>query len=88
MTDIPAPATRRVRPWIAALLTFLGWGVGLYYARRTRLALWAVTANVLFALLLGFGLFGFILATDSVPDWFVPGEGWTIVDTIRMAPLP
>jgi len=38
MTTQTSEPTRRVRPWIAALLTFVGWGVGFYYARQTRRA--------------------------------------------------
>ncbi|MEO1240349.1 MAG: signal peptidase I [Pseudomonadota bacterium] len=41
--------TRRVRPWIAALLTFLGWGVGLYYAGKTTLAWRLAIASTIFA---------------------------------------
>jgi signal peptidase I len=44
---------RRVRPWIAALLTFLGWGLGFYYARRTRTAIWLAAASVAFGVLGG-----------------------------------
>ena len=41
MTD-SAENTRVVRPWIAALLTIFGWGVGFYYARRKSAWSWAV----------------------------------------------
>jgi signal peptidase I len=50
MTTLDAgrdPATRLVRPWIAALLTFLGWGLGFFYARRPRDALiWAAASLI------------------------------------------
>ena len=48
MTDTEAQ-TRRVRPWIAALLTlFLGWGTGFYYARQIKAAkFWAVASVVI-----------------------------------------
>lgn len=59
--------TRHVRPWIAALLTFLGWGVGFYYARRTRAAIWWAVAGVVIGLLLGVGVLGYMLATHTAP---------------------
>lgn len=86
MTNTAAPTMRAIRPWIAALLTFLGWGLGLYYARRTRLALWAVAANIIIGIALAFGLFGYIFVSNSIPDWFEPGDdAWTIVDTVNVA---
>jgi hypothetical protein len=38
-TETHEKAQRRVRPWIAALLTLLGWGVGFYYAPRDKLSI-------------------------------------------------
>ena len=45
---IGAPSDKRtIKPWIAGLLTILGWGVGLYYARRTKAAiLMSITATI------------------------------------------
>lgn len=83
MTTADQVNTRRIRPWIAALLTFFGWGLGLFYARRTRLAIWAVLINIALGVVVGAGLLAFIIATNSVPNWFVPSGGWSIVDTIH-----
>ncbi len=44
---------RKIRPWIAALLTVLGWGVGLYYARRTKAAILMSVASGIAAISLG-----------------------------------
>lgn len=83
MTDAAdAQATRRIRPWIAAILTFVSLGLGLYYARRTRAAVWVAVLSVVIVVALGFGALGYIMVTNSAPAWFVPGEGWTIFDTI------
>jgi len=48
--------TRKIRPWIAGLLTFFGWGVGLYYARRTKAAIFMSAATVVSGLLLSIGI--------------------------------
>lgn len=72
MSNDEAPE-RRIRPWIAALLTILGWGVGLYYARNPG-AVRAAVLQVLVGVLIGVGvlalmLFGFTdLAKHFSPD--------------------
>lgn len=49
-SETPVGRTRRVRPWIAALLTIFGSGLGHFYARRTRRAvIWLVVFFVLVA---------------------------------------
>lgn len=46
-TKADSTPSRQVRPWIAALLTFLGWGLGFFYAHRPREAvIWAATSVV------------------------------------------
>lgn len=62
--------TRRVRPWIAALLTFLGWGVGLYYARQTKAAWRIAWLSLLIGLLLGSALVVAFFTIDPLPRWF------------------
>jgi signal peptidase I len=85
MTSTTEPQTmRRIRPWIAALLTLFGLGLGLYYARRARLAWWAVAASIVIGVALGAGILAYIIITDSVPAWFVPTQGWSIFDTINI----
>lgn len=49
----PEASLRRIRPWIAGLLTFLGWGVGLYYARQTRAAIYVIIGQLLVTALIG-----------------------------------
>lgn len=62
--------TRRVRPWIAALLTFVGWGVGLYYARQTKAAWRVALLNILISLVLISALVVMFFALDPLPSWF------------------
>lgn len=64
--------TRRVRPWIAALLTFLGWGVGLYYARRTRSAWLLAFASVFVGVAIGVAVIAYSIWSESVSAlaWF------------------
>lgn len=58
---------RRVRPWIAALLTFLGPGVGLFYARRTRAAIWLVAIVIVANIALAGALYAYMISTSTVP---------------------
>jgi len=60
---------RRVRPWIAALLTFFGPGLGLYYARRTRAAIWLVVIVITLNFVLAGTLYAYMLHTDSIPSF-------------------
>ena len=70
--------TRRVRPWIAALLTFVGWGLGFYYARRTSAAIWWAVAHVALALILGFGLWIYLLVARSAPSLVSAAQPWML----------
>jgi signal peptidase I len=63
--------TRRVQPWIAALLTFLGWGLGFYYARRTRTAVWLAAASVAYGLLIGAALLHGMWTGASWLQWLL-----------------
>ena len=58
---------RRVRPWIAALLTFLGPGVGLFYACRTRAAIWLVVILIVLNVALAAALYTYMIATNTIP---------------------
>jgi signal peptidase I len=61
---------RQVRPWIAALLTFPGWGLGFFYAGRPREAVIWAAASLVAPALLG-------LAVLALAEWGVIGEpGW------------
>ncbi len=72
------PRTRRVRPWIAALLTFLGWGLGFYYARQTKAAIrWAFAPFVL-SLLIAFAFWIYLLVFRSIPGFFGALQPWMI----------
>ncbi len=44
--DAGAGPTRPIHPWLAALLTVFGWGLGFYHAARTREALLWATAGI------------------------------------------
>jgi signal peptidase I len=73
---------RRVRPWIAALLTILGLGVGLYYARRTRAASWLVVLATLAGIVIGFAVIGYALHTRSAPTLLFSPDGFSLLDLI------
>jgi signal peptidase I len=69
MTEIERSAAtrdRRVRPWIAALLTFLGWGVGLYYARQTRAAIYVVIGQFIAIALIGGAMIVYLVFNGPV----------------------
>ncbi|GAM98565.1 signal peptidase I [alpha proteobacterium U9-1i] len=75
--------TRRVRPWIAALLTFLGWGVGFYYARSRAAWGWAF-ASVFVGFILVIAIFAFAAATGSLPFPLLDPANLTPIDFIQM----
>lgn len=68
---------RRVRPWIAALLTLLSWGLGLYYARRTRAAIWMAAFMVVFGIVLAAALVLYALSAETLPIWLFNADGST-----------
>jgi signal peptidase I len=74
--------TRRVRPWIAALLTIFGWGVGFYYARQTKTAWRMVWLSVLAGVLLGAAIFAFVFLTPAPPDLVFNAGGFSVLDVI------
>lgn len=76
---------RRVRPWIAALLTLLGLGLGLYYARRTRAAIWLVVLAVLFGIALGIAVIGYAIYTKSAPTLLFNPDGFSLLDLVNWA---
>lgn len=75
---------RRVRPWIAALLTFLGWGLGLYYARRTRAAVWMAVLTVLIGVVGGGAFVAYIIYTKTFPGAFFNPDGFSPVDFFNL----
>ena len=81
-TQTQDEARRRVRPWLAALLTLLGWGVGFYYARQSKTAWRMVLLSVVFNVVLGFGAVALIAFTNIVPPTLGSDEGLTIFDLI------
>lgn len=66
-TEAAQPQTRRVRSWIAFLLTFLGWGLGFYYARQTRAAIFWSVASVVVGIALGIAAWAYLRSTDILP---------------------
>ncbi|MBN8606398.1 MAG: signal peptidase I [Caulobacterales bacterium] len=94
MTNENATArTRRVRPWIAFLLTLLAPGLGFFYARRTRAALFWAVASVAIGLAIGIAAYIYLLNTNVLPAmlsepwaaWVVIGAGWAISVVIGIA---
>lgn len=68
---------RRVRPWIAALLTLVSWGLGLYYARQSRAAVWMAAVMVVVGIVLGAALIFYALSSDTIPAWIFNQDGGT-----------
>ncbi len=85
MTTTAEDKTRRVRPWIAALLTFLGWGVGFYYARRTRAAVWWAIAGVLLGVVLGLALALYLFYARTAPPGLLGrNDSWSLLDFVGL----
>lgn len=76
---------RRVRPWIAALLTFFGWGLGLYYARRTGAAIWMALFGIVLGIALGAGFIFYALSVDTMPAALLNQEGFSYLDIAGLA---
>lgn len=76
---------RRVRPWIAALLTFLGPGVGLFYARQTRAAIWLVVAVVILNLAFAGALYAYMVSTNTIPRVFSDLQNSPLRDFVGLA---
>ncbi|MBI3439055.1 MAG: signal peptidase I [Proteobacteria bacterium] len=81
--------SRPVRPWIAALLTFFGWGLGFYYARRRGLAVWWCIASVMLVVLTAVVLVAaYLLRSDLIDALFGAGEGVSdFIGLILSAPV-
>lgn len=60
-------STRRIRPWIAALLTLLNWGLGFYYAGQAREAWRWAFIQVGVAVVLGVSLLVAMLTLSALP---------------------
>jgi signal peptidase I len=75
---------RHVRPWIAALLTFGGWGLGLFYARKTRAAVWWSVASALFGVALAIGLVAYATLTGQLPMALFNTGTFTTIDLIGL----
>ncbi len=76
---------RRVRPWSAALLTLLGPGVGLFYARRTRAAIWLVVINLVATFLVAGALFAYMINSNTVPTAFFNPNGFSLLEVVGWA---
>lgn len=77
----PQP-TRRIRPWLAGLLTFLGWGVGLYYARKTRAAIRLAIGQVFVTALAGAILVAVLASNSPMKFPFVNPNGFSAFDVL------
>lgn len=85
MTELAEEApTRRVRPWIAALLTFLGWGLGLYYARRTQAATRAAILQVVVGLALGVAVLVALYQDAPRVGSLLAPDRWSMADTLNV----
>ena len=67
----PLKKQRRVRPWIAAMLTFIGWGLGAYYAGKAKLAVGLAISQILFGFIFGLGVF-LLIFHNALPPAFLP----------------
>jgi len=85
MSDTTEAPMRRVRPWLAALLTLFGWGLGFYYARRTSLAVWLAVLSVIVTLGSAAGVFVYARQTGTSPIEVFDAFRWTALDTINLA---
>lgn len=74
--------TRRVRPWLAVLLTFLGWGVGLYYARKTRAAIYVVVGQVILTVLVATALLIYLASSGPTQFPFVNPNGFSATEIV------
>ena len=75
---------RRVRPWIAALLTFVGWGLGAYYSGKTGMAVWLSIFQFVSGLLFGTAI-PLLAFRFSIPPALIPNpDSITYVDGITM----
>ncbi len=79
--------TRRVRPWVAALLTFVAWGLGFYYAHQPKTAVRLAIASVIVGVGLAALMIGVLLtrAAPLVLDWIEPAKDW--IGVVAAAPL-
>lgn len=84
MNETAEEPTRRIRPWLAGLLTLFGWGLGLFYARRTRLAIWLAVLTPLFALAVAAAIFAYAVQTHTSPVELFDGVEWTLVDVANL----
>ncbi|MEO1135520.1 MAG: signal peptidase I [Pseudomonadota bacterium] len=82
--DLPAAPTRRVRPWIAALLTFIGLGVGLFYARRTRAAIQVVIIQLLLTVVFAAAILLILSNTGPVSFTFQNLNAQSLSDVIGL----
>ncbi|GJL94724.1 MAG: hypothetical protein DHS20C05_11290 [Hyphococcus sp.] len=79
----PDTSKRVIRPWIAGLLTFVGWGVGLYYARKPRAAVYAAFAAVITSVFIGIGLFTFLFFAGPTQISLAGINGRAAIDLIN-----
>ena len=84
MTPQTKTKTRRIRPWIAALLTFLGWGVGLYYAGKTRAAIRMAVASFAASLIIGAALVGYLYFAGPVNFGLIDSNGSDLGDAVQL----
>lgn len=71
---------RRVRPWIAGMLTLLGWGLGLYYAHQRRAAVRLAVAQVLVATLAVVGAVSYLFFAGPTSLGFAGGDVRLVAD--------
>jgi signal peptidase I len=68
--QVGSTQTRQVRPWIAAALTLLGWGLGFFYARRSREAVIWAAVSVVAPAALGLGVLALAeVGAIGEPGW-------------------
>ncbi len=76
--------SRRVRPWLAGLLTVFGWGLGLYYAGHKKAAIRMAGASVILAVITGLTLVFFLAAFGPIENVFVDPNSFNVTDAASL----
>ncbi len=82
------PPMRRVRPWVAALLTFVGPGLGFYYARQPRAAAFWAIASVILSIVLAGAALAYLLTASEISSDLVTCianiAGWVVATIVAI----
>ena len=84
-SSIPDKVTRRIRPWIAGLLTILGLGVGLFYAGRTRAALYMAAISIALGAVLAIAGLAYLYLNGPTQLSFIDPNSFSTADMVSLA---